>query len=105
MQILQQLAQVHTTGDMLLAALVTIACAYAIGYLLDRIFTGLGFGVLGNMCLVLLSIVIAISVAPHQTLILSGDDAVRISVLASAITTGLLLIFGALKSYVIHHRR
>ena len=99
--ILQEITDFYATDNLMLVALVIIGCACAIGHLLDRTLRELAFGMAGNSALVLMSILVATSVGREQVTLISGDESVRVAILACSLATGLMLGLGALKAYLL----
>ena len=101
LDILQDFYRLYATENLMLIVLMTLGASAAIGHLLDKTLGNLAFGIVGNSCLVLMSIVVAVSLARTQLTLFTYDESARVAILASSLSTGLVLGLGALKAYLL----
>ena len=100
-RLLQELSHYYATDNLMLVVVVTLGGAAAIGHVLDKALGDLAFGIVGNACLVLMSMIVAVSLARSNVNLITYDESARFAILASSLSTGLILGMGALKAYLL----
>lgn len=103
MDIANWLVKLYLSEHFLQTAFIAIVFAAAIGHCVDRLMERASFGVVVNTLIVLLAIAAAASMEDRRLVTLLPDNATRISIVATAIGCGLLLMTASLRQWLRDH--
>ena len=103
MDIANLMVKIYLSENFIQTAFVAIVFATAVGHLFDRAMGEKSFGVSLNAVIILFAKAIASSIDDSRVAALMPDNALRISMVASAIGSGILIMTLSLRRWLQEH--
>ena len=103
MDIANWLVQLYLSEHFLQTTFTVLVFSTAVGHLFDRAMGSMSFGIVINSAAVLLAIIASMSIEQRHIVALLPDNAMRISIVAATIATGMLIMVASLRRWLRDH--